>query len=315
MTGQGVEPDDDLARDIGRELGVVGRSRAATGHLHERGVGIGARRRGRHIAAPAVGPLGLARLELGQSREGASGSVGPLTVGPLTGGGHPPGGRPGVVVELGPQGVHLGFGQGQGLAQGIAPAERRGTRAGPDPDAVLGDPVEGHETLDHECRDTLGQEPIEQRTMGHPEVGQGVVVDRHAAAQPAVRVVLGAQPVEGPGAADRLDRRIQPQRGQDGRVDRRAAGLALDRPDTSIERAQIEALDEGPHETRPVVGRQEALEIDRAKLDLVPVRALQSRHAGHRSVRFGGLRGRDLKEGVVHGPDRSCDASICESPP
>jgi len=43
--------------------------------------------------------------------------------------------------------------------------------------------------------------------------------------------MLVAQSIERPGAADALEGGVQPERGEHGRVDRRAAGAALDRAD------------------------------------------------------------------------------------
>ena len=141
----------------------------------------------------------------------------------------------------------------------------------------MGDPHEGHLAGHEEGRHALDQEILEEPCLGHPKLGEGVVVDGHPAADPAVRVVLLAQAVERPGAADAIERRVQPEGDEDGRIDRRSPGVALDRADTLTEGGQIARLDEGPHEARNVVGGQEALEVRRAQGELVPVRALQAR--------------------------------------
>lgn len=65
--------------------------------------------------------------------------------------------------------------------------------------------------------------------VAHPEVGQRVVVDPDDAADPAVRVVALAQPIELARRAHPVDRRPQPQRHQDRRIDRRPTRAALER--------------------------------------------------------------------------------------
>src|SRR5664280_1083549 len=128
-----------------------------------------------------------------------------------------------------------------------------------------------------ERRHALDEELVEELGGLHPEVGQGVVVDPHAAGDPAVRVVLVTQAVEGPRRADPLEGGVQPERDEDRGVDRRASAVALGRPDPRVEGGEIEALDEGPHQARPVLGRQEALEVGRAQPDLLAARLLEPR--------------------------------------
>ena len=70
----------------------------------------------------------------------------------------------------------------------------------------------------------------------HPDVRERVVVDAHAAAQPAIGVVLLAQARERPCRAHPLEGGVQPQRDEDGGVDGRPAGMALDRPDALVQR-------------------------------------------------------------------------------
>ena len=150
--------------------------------------------------------------------------------------------------------------------------------------------------------------------MLDPEGGQGVVVDAHPAAQPAIGVVLGAQPIEGPRAADALERGVQPEGGQDRGIDRWPAGVTLDRPDPLVQRREVEALDEAPHESGPVVGWQETLEIDRAQLELAPVGTLESRHPGRGRLGLRWIGGREREEGVVHARIVRCDTFAWESP-
>jgi hypothetical protein len=88
--------------------------------------------------------------------------------------------------------------------------------------------------------------------------------------------------------------------------------MPFHRFDRCIERAQVEALHEGPHETSPVVGAKEAIEIDRTKLELTPVRKLEPR-CSCRLLALVWLNGRKIEEGVVHAENRSCDEPAWES--
>ncbi len=164
-----------------------------------------------------------------------------------------------------------------------------------------------------EDRDALGEEPVEDVGMLDPEGGEGVVVHPDPAGEPAVGVVLGAQPIERPGTADSLERGVQPEGGQDRRVDRRSPGVALDRLDPIVERSEGEALDECPDEAGSVIGWQETIEIDRAELNLAPVRALQAGRARSELLGLRWFSGWEREEGV-HAGNRSCDDLGWESP-
>jgi len=61
-----------------------------------------------------------------------------------------------------------------------------------------------------------------------------------------------------------------------------------------------------------MVGAEQALEIDRTKLELSPVRNLESRNPGRLLVLVW-LNGRECEEGVVHVLNRSCDEPVWES--
>ena len=305
------ESDDDLAFRVGGELDVVGRPVAAIGHLHHLGLMIG--RRGAGLVGGLAGTA-LGGLELGQVGEGATDPLGSLGRRPFAGRDHPPRGGRGVVIELGLECRDLGLGLREEALEGGPAAIRRGSRPGPDPHPVLGHGGHGHQAIGEQGRDALGEELVEDVGVVDPEGGEGVVVHPDPTSEPAVGVVLGAQAIERPGRADRLERGVQPQRGQDRRVDRRSPGVALDRLDPIVQRAEIEPLDERPDEARPVVGRQETVEIDRTKLELATVGTLQP---GRARSEFRGLRwisGWEREEGVVHAGNRSCDDLCWESP-
>ena len=62
-----------------------------------------------------------------------------------------------------------------------------------------------------------------------------------------------------------------------------------------------------------MVGAEQAIEIDRAELELSPIRALETRHPGDLLVLVW-LSGREREECVVHAENRSCDEAGWESP-
>ena len=147
--------------------------------------------------------------ELGQLRQCGADPLRALPRGPLAGGYQAPVRRAGVGVELVPQRRHVACGVALERDEAVGPAVRVPARRRPHPDPVLGDPGERHEAFRREGGDTRGQQAVEQLAVINPEVGQGVVVDRDAATDPAVRVVRVAQAFECPRRADVLERGVQ----------------------------------------------------------------------------------------------------------
>jgi hypothetical protein len=106
----------------------------------------------------------------------------------------------------------------------------------------------------------MRQHVVEQAQVADPEVRQGVVIDRDAAAEPAEAVVVRTQPVEGAGAADASDGGEQPQGDQDAGVGGRPAGAAVDGADGVEQRGEVEPLDEVPDGAGVVVGGEQVLQ-------------------------------------------------------
>jgi hypothetical protein len=120
------------------------------------------------------------------------------------------------------------------------------------------------------------------------------------AAQPLERQVLLAQPGQRAGAADPLDRRVQPQRHQQAGVGRRMAGPPFDGLDPGVERREVEPFDEPPHQADPVPGRDQLVEAERAQLDLAPLRGAQAQPAARRG-RVGSALGQLGEQPLIHG--------------
>jgi hypothetical protein len=110
-----------------------------------------------------------------------------------------------------------------------------------------------------------------------------VVVDAHAAADPAVRIVALTQPVDLARRANAIDSGPPPQGDQDRRVDGRRATAPSHRLDAPVQRREVQRLHERPDRARRVVVRQQRSQIDRAKLNLVALWR-------HDSCRTAGLR-------------------------
>jgi len=99
----------------------------------------------------------------------------------------------------------------QALFQGRTAAKRGRPGTGTHPDAILSDTLEAHHPLGQEDGDTVGQQGVERLAMGAAEIREGVVVDRHPAADPAVSVVLLRQARQSACTAHPLQGGVQPQ--------------------------------------------------------------------------------------------------------
>jgi len=146
----------------------------------------------------------------------------------------------------------------------------------------VGHPLQVHQPLGHQGGHTRAQQLIEDLARVHPKIGQRVIVHRHAPADPPVRIVFLAQPRHRPRAAHALERRVQPQRHENRRVDRRATGVPLHGLDLGIEWPQVQPLDELPDHAGAVLGGQQPLQVRRAQFQLL---AIRPQHAGRRAPR------------------------------
>ncbi len=88
--------------------------------------------------------------------------------------------------------------------------------------------------------------------------------------------------------------------------------MAVDRSDPLVQRAEVEPFNERPHEARPVIGRQEALEVGRVKRDLITLRSLESWSCPSLGLSWAGFRGREVEQ-LIHAGNRSCERPSWES--
>lgn len=187
--------------------------------------------------------------------------------------------RPGVLVQLGLERLHLGLRLGDEQLQPLAAPEAGGLGRRAHAQAVLGHHVQTHEPALQQRGDAAGELRVEPRGVLGAKVGQGVVVDAHTATQPAVGVVALAQPVDLAGRAHAVDGGPQPQRDEDGGVDRRAARRAFERADARMQRPEVERLHKRPDGARRVIRSQKRVQIAGAKFDLISLWRHQPRHA------------------------------------
>ena len=108
--------------------------------------------------------------------------------------------------------------------QRLAAAKRAGAGTAADPRAIVGDARHASQSRDAASGDRLRQQIIERRLVRHPKIAQRVVIHRHAAAQPAIRIMAITEAIHFARAADAVHRGVQPQRDQNLRIDRRPAG-------------------------------------------------------------------------------------------
>jgi len=140
----------------------------------------------------------------------------------------------------------------------------------------LGHPIEIYQTLFQQDGDAVGEQLVQKVEVVDAKIGQGMVIDRDPATEPAKAMVVDAQPVQGAGAANALDGGVQPQGHPDLRVGGRAPRPALDGADVPEEGRQVQSLDELPDGPGVVFGGQEVFQQHGRQQDL-PVGPPQAR--------------------------------------
>ena len=156
----------------------------------------------------------------------------------------------------------------------VRPAERALAGTGPHLGAVDRNLVQPDHPFGKQRRQALRQQAIQHRSMSEPKVAEPVVVHPDPAAQPAIRNIALAQPVELARRADPFERRVQPQRQINPRVRRRPTRLSLTGQDPAVQRRQIQSLDESPDHPRSMIRRKLAFQIDHVPSQLPAIRYL-----------------------------------------
>src|SRR3974390_2297211 len=177
-----------------------------------------------------------------------------------------------LVIKLAFELFHHLLGACQMLLQARAAAVRSRPPTGAYPHAILRQPIQINDSAGFPRRHVLDQQPIEKLAIVDAEVAQRVVVDRHPAAQPAIRIMAFAQPLQGPCASHPLAGRVKPQRQQQARRNCRMSRHPLPRFDRILQLAQINLLHVIPNQSGRMVLPDQTVDIHRPQLDLVPLR-------------------------------------------
>ena len=164
--------------------------------------------------------------------------------------------RPGVIGQLLLEASQPFGDRGFDLEQFFARPERLLARAGANLRSLDGDLGEPHQPFADQRGHALRQQPIEDLGAVDAEVGEPVIVDRHAARQPAIGGVALREPLQFARRPDPFDRRIEPQRKQHRGIGGRPPRFTLAREHLIVKRRKIEALDEAPDQARAMVRRQ-----------------------------------------------------------
>ena len=111
------------------------------------------------------------------------------------------------------------------------------------------------------------------------EVGEGVIIERHAAGQPLkgqfARLGIAAA-VQFAGTTDAAEGGVQPQGAQDARIGGSGAGAMRDGPDFLQQSCEIELFDIGPDGAGLVFVGEQVVEGTQAEFDLIPVGVAQA---------------------------------------
>ncbi len=207
-----------------------------------------------------------------------------------------------AVIEFLPERLNLDLGLLQQVLQGLAAPETGSARMGTHAHAVMGHPVHADQALRQQGCHVAGQLRVEPLRVHEPKVAQRVVVYADPTAQPAVGVLTVAQPCKFARRTYPVERRVQPQTHQDGRVNGSAPDTAFDGPDARVQSLKVDRLHEGPDGAGLVVCGQGGVKVIGTQFDLIAYRALHAGYAFERSWFRGccavGRQHQVLKQGV-----------------
>ena len=159
--------------------------------------------------------------------------------------------------------------------------------------AVVSNAVEVDQVFRHQGGNTVGQQTVEKLQMMDAEVGQGVIVDRDTATEPAKGVVMAAQIVQSPGTADSLNGGQQPQGDWNLRIDGRRPRSTFHGTNGVQEGSQVKALHKLPNRAGMVFGSQQVLQTH-GRDQSFPISAAQARFGLFGSVHWLATLRRDL---------------------
>src|SRR4029079_9637306 len=122
------------------------------------------------------------------------------------------------------------------------------------------------------------------------EVAERVMIERDPAGDPAEGVVTLAQPRQLPGAADAVERGVQPQRNQDAGIGGVAAAVPFHGLNPSQQRPEIEGADILPDKPRLMLRGDEGVDALGGDHERLPLDSRQTRNF----IRVGGVPRSDV---------------------
>lgn len=152
--------------------------------------------------------------------------------------------------------------------------------------AVLGHALQPHDARAHQHGKEIGPEIVQRIVVSDPEVAQRVCVRAQATADPAVRRVALAQPLEMARTANPFAGREEPKAQQHLRIQRRSAGPALARLGACSEATEVHSIEQLPEGERAMVFRNQVVQRDGLPQTLRAIRPLQSDLAAHLVARL-----------------------------
>jgi hypothetical protein len=150
----------------------------------------------------------------------------------------------------------------------------------------------------YQARETVDEKGFQRRSVANTEIGQGLGVHTHAAAQPPVGDVLATKTRYLPRTLHALDRREKPQSQQDARIRSRMPRPSLEGFDRAEQRGQVQTFDKTPDRAHAMIVRHEFFQAHRTPLYLPPLSRAKPRRCHPNPLRCG-LRGQRFEEFLV----------------
>ena len=146
----------------------------------------------------------------------------------------------------------------------------------------------------------LDQQLLQKLRVGATKVGETVIIYAHPAAEPAIDVVLLAQPRQCPRASDPFAYRIKPKSQYQSWARWCLSRRVLARFDRILHRAQIELLHIIPEQPRRMVSSNQTIQVHGSQFDLIANRLAHPRLAHGIIPARGRHSWQILKQSFVH---------------
>ena len=163
--------------------------------------------------------------------------------------------------------------------QRAAGAKRAAAGVGSNFHAVLRNPIHGNQAFIHERGDYLREQIVPFLAPSRAEIGERVIVDRDAAAEPLISQMAFAEPFQFPCAADASEGGEHPKHHEQPGINGVAADMMFDGLDFLEPGIEIELTDQAPDHSRLRVGVEPLIERFPIHYGLIAHRDAQPRLA------------------------------------